>query len=258
MKKEKRIIFLSNGVGGISTFQSNFINFLLRKELKIIFFDKKNNETFKNIKNPKKIEFIKSDVLWDLFGTLKKLKKIDSDQYDNYIIFSNPSIFSIYYFFIKFLIKRSKIVLFFHSHITNKKFIIKISCFTTSLLSIFIHKKIFVSKFTQKWWHKKFFLTRYSNQEIIYNHLRIPKIKHRNKDSNLKIGFVGRISPEKGFNTFMKIAKNIKNKNIYFYIFGNNSIKKSYVRNNFKIYSWKKKSFIYKSKKFLFTNSGIR
>ena len=60
------IIFISNAIGGIKTFQDTLIKFAIQNNIECILLDQINH----NIKNKKKIRYFKIKVLDEIFKTL--------------------------------------------------------------------------------------------------------------------------------------------------------------------------------------------
>ena len=113
------IILISNAIGGIKTFRDTLIKFVIQNNIECILLDRINY----NIKTNNKIKYFKIKVLDEIFNTLKILKNLSNinKEKTSIFIFSNPVIFVIYFFFIKFFFKNSKIFFFVHSHLTKKK-----------------------------------------------------------------------------------------------------------------------------------------
>ena len=73
----KRFIFLSNAIGGIASYQSNVINYLLQKNQSTLLIDKYLNETQKNInKKNKNHKLFVNDIFKNFFKVLKILENI--------------------------------------------------------------------------------------------------------------------------------------------------------------------------------------
>ena len=260
MKNIKKFIFLSNATGGIASFQSNIIDFLLENNQHILLVDKKLNQTQKNIKiNKKNLEIFSSDIFKNIFNVISFLKSSKKkNPYENIFIISNTVIFSIYFPLLKILFKKPKILLVHHSHIYNLNFTQVFFGFISSIFSLTIFRTLFVSKFTMNWWNTYFPLLKLSRQSVLYNYVHLPKKIKRIKKNNFNIGFVGRLEKEKGLNTFIKIAKNIEKSNFKFHIFGDGSIKID--KKNIKkinLNKWTQKDKIYNKIDILFVTSKI-
>jgi glycosyltransferase involved in cell wall biosynthesis len=217
------VVLISNGGGGIATYQSNLIKFYIQKKYKIILIDKNfKNHTYKNLNNREKnnLYFFKSNVIWEPLKTFKAIRKIDNDHTNISYIINNPTIYSIYSLFIKIFLKKNDIYLILHSHIFENNISQAISSFLCSILSIFSKKVIFVSNFTKGWWQTKFPLIKLSKSRVQYNLVKISNVK-RVKSNKFRIGFVGRLSKEKGIKYFMQIVEAMKNnKDFLFLIYG--------------------------------------
>ena len=217
------IVLISNGGGGIATYQSNLIKFYIQKKYKIILVDSNlHNHTYKNLKNyeKKNLFFYKSNVLWEPLKTFKVLLKIDSDHTNISYVVNNPTIYTLYTLFIKIFLKKNDLYLILHSHIFVNNVSQIISSFLCSILSIFSKKVIFVSNFTKVWWQKKFPLIRLSKFKVQHNLVKISNVKSV-KSNKFRIGFIGRLSKEKGINNFIKIVNSMKNnKDFLFLIYG--------------------------------------
>jgi len=251
---KNNIIFISNAIGGIKTFQDTLIKFAVQNNIECILLDQINH----NIKNKKKIRYFKIKVLDEIFKTLKilidlsninKLKK-------SIFIFSNPVIFVIYFFFIKLFFKNSKIFFFVHSHLTKKKNSLIIINYISRILLIFINRIFYVSKFTKRWWDKNYFFSKYAKNTIQYNSVELSdKIKSKNK--TFSIGFIGRVSREKGLDKFLNIAHENKKK-FFFKIFSDEKLKKNIIQKKYiKYYYNKNISTIYRNIDLLLITSPI-
>ncbi len=214
-------IFISNSFGGIKTFQNTLIEFLIDYKLDCFLIDRENYK-----KKNKKIKFFKLNVLDEIFKTFKILKKISKRNKNKKSIFilSNPVILVTYFIYIKLFFKESKIFFFSHSHLTKKRFILLIFNFISSFIFLFLNKVFYVSKFTKRWWEKNFYFCKYAKNSIQYNSIHIQKKKVRKIKKKFSIGFVGRLTKEKGIENFLKIA-NYNKQNFLFNIFSDEKLK---------------------------------
>jgi glycosyltransferase involved in cell wall biosynthesis len=244
---KKVFIIISNGFGGIKTYENNIKKFLKKEKQTIYFIGKKNNKN----------NLFSCDALYQPIKTFKNIIKIKKKNISKefFFLISNPLVLIIYFFPLKFFFEKKKIILTKHSHIfkiTLKQLIIG---FASSILSIFIDSVIFVSKFTQQWWFKYFFFYRFSRNKIIYNFIfEIKKLKKDNKTFN--IGFVGRTDNEKGLEKYIEIANYLKKSKINFLVFGNKNNIQSKKR-NIKFYGWQNKKNIYRKIHLLLVTSPI-
>lgn len=260
MNNNKNFVFLSNATGGIASFQSNIINFLIKNNYNTYLIDKKYNQTQKYIKNKNNLhKLFKCDVFKNYLEVIKILKNLRiKNSKQNIFVISNTVIFSFYFPIIKIFFKKPKILLIHHSHIYNFNFTQIFFGFLSSLLGLITYRTIFVSNFTMRWWNKYFPFTRLSKKYLQYNLVSFPNKIRLNKQRKLHIGFVGRLEKEKGLKEFISVAKKIKNKKFKFYIFGEGSIK--IIKSNLgkiKLYKWTKKEQIYKKINVLFVTSNI-
>ena len=167
---KKIFVIISNGEGGIATFQKYLIENISKLNHKIYFIDKKNNSTLKffNIKLKSNVEFFKSNTIYDIKKVFNYLKLIKNREKNNKVIFvfSNPLLLIIYFWFLLSYFKNKKVNLFIHSHMLKINFSQIIINFLSSLISPFLNKTYFVSNFTKNWWLKYFF---FYNNYITYN-----------------------------------------------------------------------------------------
>ncbi len=248
------IIFLSNSFGGIRTFQNSLMKILTDCKLDCYLIDRQNY----NEKN-KKINFYKVNVLNEIFQTFKILRKLSINNQNKKSIFvlSNPVILVTYFIYIKFFFKNSKIFFFVHSHLTKKKISLYLFNFISSLIFLFLNKIFYVSKFTKKWWEKKYYFCKYAKNSIQYNSVFIRKKKIKNIKKKFKIGFVGRLSREKGIENFLKIANDNKD-NFSFNIFSDEKLKLNYSQKKYiKFFFNLKADKIYKKIDLLLVTSPI-
>ena len=243
---KKAFIIISNGFGGIETYENNISKLLKYEKNDVYFIGKRTSKLDKN-----KIYY---DVLYQpikVFNYILKIKKKN-----NKIIFliSNPLILIIYFFFIKFYFKEKKIILTIHSHFFNLSIKERIIGFLTSVLVNYIDNVIFVSNFTKKWWIKNFSLFKRSKYKVLHNFVFQPtKVKKNNNFFN--VGFVGRLDKEKGVEKFIDISNKFQKKNIKFLLFGNKNNK--FKNDNIKMFGWRNQNFIYNKIHLLLLTSPI-
>lgn len=258
---KKVFVIISNGGGGIATFQKYFIENILRLNHKIYFIDKNNNHTFKyfDTKLKNKIKLFKCNTISEPKKVLSSLKIIKKNELDKKVIFifSNPALLILYFFYLSILFRNKKVNLFIHSHILKINISQIIINFFSSLISPFIDKVYFVSKFTKRWWLKYFFFYNLSKHKVFYNSVSIPKINSKKKFINT-VGFVGRYEIEKGIDVFSYIIKNLVKYNFKFELFGKGSFKnKIFKHKNVKINDWESQKNIYKKIGILLVTSPI-
>ena len=258
---EKKIyILISNGGGGIATFQKYLIQHIINKKSKIYLIDKRNNHTLKyfNRRIKKKINLLECNTLHEPLKVLNFLSIIKKKEKKKLIfIFNNPMLIVIYFLFIKLKFKSKNIYLFVHSHILNLNILYILLGFLSSLISPFLDKVFFVSKFTKMWWLKYFKFYNFSKNTIHYNSVNINSSKSR-KSRKFRVGFVGRLENEKGINMFLEISKFMDRTNFIFKVFGKGSYEKKILDfNNVKQYGWETQNNIYKNIDMLLLTSPI-
>ena len=178
---------------------------------------------FKNSK--KKLKFYKINVLKEISKTIKILQKIreENKNKNNIFIFSNPIVFTIYFLYIKLFFNNKKIFFFAHSHLTKKNTLLYLCTFLCGIFFLLTNKIFYVSKFTKKYWVKKYFFPKFARSTIQYNSVELSKKTKKFNNSKFRIGFVGRAETEKGLNKFLKIAYENRN-NFIFNIFSSNKV----------------------------------
>ena len=244
---KQAFIIISNGFGGIETYENNIIKFLENENKDVYCIGKKTNKI-----NKKKIY---CNVLYRPINVLNYILSIKKKGYDEIIfLISNPLILIIYFFLIKFNFKRKKIILTIHSHIFNLSIKQRIIGLITSILINYIDNVIFVSHFTKNWWLENFALCKRSKYKVIHNFIFHPK-KIKKMNNFFNIGFVGRIDQEKGVEKFINISNKFQDPKIKFLLFGNKNNKLK--NNNIKLYGWKNKNFIYNKIHLLLLTSPI-
>ncbi len=257
---KKTFILISNGGGGIATFQKYLIEHIIKKKYKIFLIDKKNNHTLKyfNKDIKKKITLLECDTLHEPLKVINFLSLIKNSEKNKLIfIFNNPMLIVIYFLIIKFKFKSKNIYLFLHSHILNLNSLYILLGFLSSLISPFIDKVYFVSKFTKMWWLKYFKFYNFSKSSIHYNSVKIQN-KKPSKKKKCRVGFVGRLENEKGINKFLEISKFMEESEFSFKVFGKGSYEKKILEfNNVKQYGWETQNNIYKNIDILLLTSPI-
>ena len=215
------IIFISNAFGGIKTFQDILIKFIIKKKVECILVDEKQFKKYKK----DKLRFYKINVLKEVSKTFKILKKINKEnKHKNKIfIFSNPIIFIIYFLYIKLYFNNNKIFFFAHSHLTKKGILFYLFTFLSGIFFLCCNKIFYVSKFTKKYWVKKYFFPKFAKDKIQYNSIEPVNKINKSYKGKFRIGFVGRAEKEKGLKRFLEIANENKD-NFIFNIFSSNKI----------------------------------
>ncbi len=252
---KKIFVIISNATAGIATYESNLIKLLNYSKQKVCLIANKN---ILLKKNKKLLEKYYCNALWEpfrVFNYLSIIKKQNNYTEINFVI-SNSSIFIIYFIILKIFFKNKKIFLIKHSHITNPSINQIIVGFTSSILSNFANRVIFVSNFTLNWWCKYFILYRFANKLVIHNFIYLPKKVIKKKINTFRIAFVGRLDKEKGLNKFIEIAKYIGGNKYKFSVYGNKKSQSQYYK-NIKFYGWKEKKQIYNNIDLLIVTSPI-
>ena len=251
------IIFISNSVGGIKTFEDILIKFIHIKRIKCIVI----NNIYYNKKDKQKINHYKSNVIkqpLNTFKILNKIKKRTKNANQNFLfIFSNPIIYVIYFLYIKIFYNKNKIYFFVHSHLTKKNVSLYLITLISSIFFLFTNRVYYVSRFTRKWWERIYFFPLFTKGIIQYNSIILPRHKKKKTNKKFRIGFVGRIDREKGLDVFLDIAHKNK-KNYIFNVFSEQHLKlntdqKKYI--NF--FYREKKSTIYNNIDLLLITSPI-
>ena len=257
----KSYVLISNGNGGIATFQKYIITNILRLKSEIFLIDKKKSATEKYFKKIRKgrIRSYYCNPISEPKRVLNYLTLISnrSKKKQTIFIFSNPLLLILYFFFIKIKFNETKIYLFLHSHILKYNFSQLLINFLSSILSPLINKIYFVSEFTKKWWLKYFFCYKLSNYKVHHNSVELPQISKSVNKGN-RIGFVGRLEKEKGINIFLKIAEYMSESKFSFEVFGDGSLKKEIKKNKYiNLNKWENQNKIYKKIDILFLTSPI-
>ena len=190
----------------------------MKKKIKTCLFDQINNQTFFSINKKKNIKTFYSNVLKEIKLTIKHLSKIKNSSILNIFIISNPVILLIYFFPIKLMFRKNRIIFFHHSHIIKNTLYEYFIGYLTTLFKIFVDKTVYVSKFTKEWWKKFFFVNRFLKSKIIFNSTEKIKIKIKNRNK-INVGFIGRFDSEKGIDKFLMYTKKSNLKNLNFIIF---------------------------------------
>ena len=117
ISKKYNIIFLSNAIAGIASFQSNLINYFSKKKINTILIDA-NNETVINLNSKLFNKFYKCNILKEFFKTLKILREINKidKKKENIFIITNTTVHALY-FINKIIFRNSKFIVVYHSHI---------------------------------------------------------------------------------------------------------------------------------------------
>lgn len=210
----KRIIFLSNeaGMGGSAFYQALNIDYLLSNGNHVVLVDEKPKYTlnYVQLQNEANFRVIKARV-WsgnsEINAGLKALMK----SYDKTIIaLSNPGVLVRNFLILKDLKNqfKTKVIITIHSgmlSMTLRRYMLE---WAASFAMLFLTKVVYVSKFTKQYWHRRYPWLYLSHSSIIPNGIKIPEVNLR-KDAKgkFRIGFVGRLHPEKDPKLFCEIAR---------------------------------------------------
>ena len=248
MRIKNSIVFISNAFGGIKTFQDTLIKFIIKKEIECTLIDGKK---FRNCKK-KELKFYKINVLREILNTFKLLQRIKKKNKNKktIFIFSNPIIFIIYFLYIKLFFDNKKIFFFAHSHLTKKNIFLYLCTFLCGIFFLYTNKIFYVSKFTKKYWIKRYYFPKFARNLLQYNSVELKKKINKSNNVKFRVGFVGRAEIEKGLNKFLEIAHENKN-NFIFNIFSSNKIN---LNKNQKKYV---KSFLNKDASIIYKNIDL-
>lgn len=269
--KKNLIISISNSFAGVAKYQAQNFDYLLNKDVDIMFFDNvpANTLEFMKFKNDKlKIYYLKK--LFALKENLIILKKNiykTQNKYSNKIIFLNNGVYLVLYpkFLLELKKKGYKILFINHGSILEYSLKNVLLFFFIGILSIFLPNRIvYVSESTKKWWWQfNYFLKFKKDQKIIpHGHEKIKKLYRIFDKKKIRISFIGRLDNEKNPDLFVKTAIQscYLNKDYIFNIYGNgkeyeNLIKKSFGVVNFK--GWERSNKIYKNTDILVITSRV-
>lgn len=262
---KKEYFFLSTGyAGGASRFIYDHINFLKKKNKKVILIDDNPYKTFSKISSRiivKKININNFNV-----ESAKKLENLFLKTETKKIIFLTNYAFFIKYFFLinKIKNKNIKIILTIHSGLLNLTLRSYLSGFLFSLIYKNIDYLYFGSNSAKNWWLRFYPWMKIKKNLVHYNGVELRKnLKYKKIINRLRISFVGRLEKENNPEFFLKIAKDylIKKDDAIFNIYGYGAmygyLKKMLISNNIKFYGWKDKNYIYKNSDIIIITSKI-
>lgn len=266
MKNKDLFIFLADGYkGGANTFLFHQIQYLLKKNRKVLLIDKNPSETFPKIN--KKIKSFKIDIFSKKNEKILLLTNIlkSDNKSKKFIIFTNFFIYIKYFFFFRKLQnKQNKIILTLHSGILEMSLI----RFLASLIFSFIYKNIdyliFGSNSAKFWWKDRFPWMNIIKSPVHYNGVKVnKKIIAKKIKNKLQISFVGRLEREHNPNFFIQIALEYlkNNKNVIFNIYGSGSLlselKLKYSSQNIIFHGWVEQKTIYNNTNLLIITSPL-
>jgi len=273
MKNKEVVLFFSNAYAGIASYQTQNINFLLKKKKDIYLLDENPFLTLRklNFRNKNLVKVINIHTITKIIKNLKIFNKtlelLEKKYKKIYISISNPVFLFLYLFFFFQLTKKKNIVLILTIHSGILSWSIKniFLHFFYSLLFLIPKKIIFVSEYTRNWWNNFFYLKKFlQNSKVIKHGVKTKLYKKKIKKKNIfNVGFVGRLELEKNPILFSKIAmlSSIKNENFRFNLFGEGVLKKKVIKRCFGLvnfYGWKtNKNEIYKNIDILLVTSPV-
>ncbi len=245
MKKKVLIVtdFYEPHKSGIVTYINQLLNILEKNFFDITILTTKTNKYEKNDENFNKIKIIRADPTFTIsrgFYSFKLLFKFLQIRNKFDIININLPLVEI--FPLVFFIKKKQTIITYHClpHFNILGFLIKFYFYLFGILSIFNSKKVIVLS-------KEYFNNIFFHKYIKKNLIEIPpyalmhKIKNINSNKNhiLKIGFLGRLSYEKGLHLLINASFKLQKKNLdhKVYIAGNINDKRftKYIKYIFKI-----------------------
>tara|TARA_B100000686_G_C16756924_1_gene956135 strand:+ start:276 stop:1316 length:1041 start_codon:yes stop_codon:yes gene_type:complete len=261
---KNKIIFMSNGYkGGATKFQKQHMDYLLKKNNKIILIDDNPEKTFD--KPNKKIIKVKTAVNKPSIISKKTINNILNNGEREKILFITNFVFLIKFFFIlNDFKKKNKIVLTIHSGILDLNIKTYILGFIFSLIYKMVDNLNFGSNSAKAWWQSKYPWMNISNSKVFYNGINIKKnIKVKKVKKKIKISFIGRLEKENNPDLFINIAQKylLKNSNAIFNIFGDGSLvsklKKKHLSKKIIFHGWCEDRFIYKKSDIVLITSPI-
>lgn len=267
MKNNTKYIFISNGYkGGATKFQEQHMNYLLKKNKKILLIDDNPKKTYENLNN--KIEVHKVKINQANKNSKTKLEKIICNNLEKNIIFITNYAFLIKYFKIlnkfKDKNKNNKIILTIHSGILDINIKNYIAGFIFSFVYKMANKIYFGSNSARYWWKRKFPWMKIEKSKIFFNGVEITKkLKTKKIKKKTQISFVGRFEKENDPLFFLQIAQNyqLKHKDCYFNMFGSGrlyqTIKNKNKSDRIRLFGWQKKNYIYRNTDILLITSPV-
>jgi len=214
----KQIIFLSYepGMGGSAFYQAINIDYLLSNGNNVILIDENPEYTLNYVQMPNHDHFkVIKEKVWSGGNEINPLLKTLVKSYKKTIIaLSNPGVLVRYFSILKNIRNqfKTKIIITLHSgmlSMTARRYFLE---WAASFAMLHMNKVIFVSIFTQHYWKKRYPWLHISDSCVVSNGVTIPQILiNRRRNGNLRIGFVGRINPEKDPKLFCEIAQLARN-----------------------------------------------
>ena len=157
--KKNLIISLSNSFAGVAKYQAQNFDYLLKRNIDILFLDHNPENTLQFMttkKNKLKISYL--EKLLALKKNMEIFKKNINQvhkKYLNKIIFLNNGVYLLFYFSFLLKLKKKGYKILFVNHGSILEYNIKniLLFFSVGVLSIFVPNRIiYVSNSTKNWW----------------------------------------------------------------------------------------------------------
>lgn len=209
-----RIIFFSyaDSHGGPATQQAHHIDFLITQGHHVILVDEKPDFTVVKI-DPlllKHLDVVCLPVWTNPTLVLREFNALLKGNEQTTLFINNPGVLVRYFRLIHRIsrMEQVSVLLTLRSGMltmTWRRYLLE---WATSLFSLGLSDVVYVSRFTRKYWEKRYPWMRLCKSRVVHNGASVPLgVEPRVQPERLKAGFVGRVAAEKGPRLFCEISR---------------------------------------------------
>lgn len=225
------ILFLSYcpTVGGISTYQAEHLNWLSGK-IDRAYVDEVMGPTLTRVEPESLTSLVCLELpVWSQPRLANELLIRWAASHPPQVIFiDNPGMLVKGWSFLRYA--RTALRAKLHIRMPSGVFVLRLLPleWISSVLALSADDVVYVSEFTRRHWQRRYPWMRHTPSRIISNGVRLPSTPNppRNPDLPLRIGFVGRLSPEKDPELFCQVASlaQTANQPWEFHVYGDGSL----------------------------------
>lgn len=210
MSHSPRVLFLSNEAGGAATYQAQQIEFLIDHDVDVALCDESPEHTLARLspQTSTKVQVIQAP----LWSDTKQASRCLEDwwpSHGGFVAISNPGIVA-KYASVLFAARRQhgfRLACTLHSGMlvmTARRYALE---WAVSFLYPRVDCISYVSSYTRSHWQRRYPWMKMAASQVVHNGVTIPNgVEPRAKPEVMRVGFVGRLSPEKDPELFCRIA----------------------------------------------------
>jgi glycosyltransferase involved in cell wall biosynthesis len=222
-----RVAFLSYApiAGGVSTFQSLHIEWLHEQGVQVALLDEDLSHSLERVPNviAAAIETQRLPLWSSRRRASADLRRWLGEWRPDLMHVSNPALVLMYAAALHQARRGGcRTVLTQHSEILVPTLRRALMAAGSSIASLGLEEVTYVSAYTRRWWERRFPWLRLVNARVTPNGVPLALGAHRPRspEGRLRVGFVGRLSQEKGVDRFLDVARLADAERFSFFVFG--------------------------------------